>query len=104
MKKIAALGVREIVLECVPETVGTMAQQIFTQNTDGEGVIIGIGAGRNVKGQVLVFDDVIGKTSEDFQPKFLKRYAKSASVAHEALSAFCTEVRERKFPGEGNVY
>jgi 3-methyl-2-oxobutanoate hydroxymethyltransferase len=60
---------------------------------------IGIGAGVQCDGQVLVVDDMLGLFT-DFRPKFVKRYAELGRAADEAIAAYAAEVRGRQFPGE----
>ena len=58
---------------------------------------IGIGAGVDCDGQVLVVDDMLGLFT-DFRPKFVKRYAELGKAADEAIAAYAAEVRGRSFP------
>ncbi|MEW6546699.1 MAG: 3-methyl-2-oxobutanoate hydroxymethyltransferase [Bacillota bacterium] len=64
---------------------------------------IGIGAGPHCDGQVLVLHDMLG-LFERFVPKFVKRYARLADEAREALSRFALEVREGQFPAAEHCY
>lgn len=64
---------------------------------------IGIGAGRRVDAQVLVFHDLVGLNRE-FSPKFLKRYARLGDEAVRAVRGFSTDVSTGKFPGKDNVF
>ncbi len=59
---------------------------------------IGIGAGVDCDGQVLVIDDMLGLFTE-FRPKFVKRYATLAATAEAAIAQYAAEVRSRQFPG-----
>ena len=59
--------------------------------------IIGIGAGAEVDGQVLVWSDMLG-FFEDFRPKFAKRYLEGAKLVREAVQIYANEVKMRKFP------
>lgn len=102
VKKFSSIGIKEIILECVPQSVGKKSQEIITSKNSGD--IIGIGAGRHVNAQVLVFDDVVGRSEKKFSPKFLKRYTDSEKVSINALKNFVSEVQEKKFPAEKNVY
>ena len=65
--------------------------------------VIGIGAGKDVDGQVLVFSDMLG-LFEDFTPKFVKKYLDGASLVKDALSSYAQEVRTKKFPKEEHTY
>ncbi len=58
---------------------------------------IGIGAGVDCDGQVLVIDDMLGLFT-DFRPKFVKRYAELGKLADEAIATYAAEVRSRVFP------
>ena len=58
---------------------------------------IGIGAGPDCDGQVLVSCDMLGLT-EDFHPKFLKRYVELREAASAAVETYVEEVREGLFP------
>lgn len=59
--------------------------------------IIGIGAGAEVDGQVLVWSDMLG-FFEEFRPKFAKRYLEGAKLVREAVQIYANEVKMRKFP------
>ncbi len=65
--------------------------------------VIGIGAGLDCDGQILVLHDMIGLT---FTPaaKFVRRYADVASVMKNAVRQYAEDVRERRFPAEGESY
>ena len=65
---------------------------------------IGIGAGPHCDGQVLVLYDLLGVSSPDFKPKFLKRYADVHGAARGALAAFAREVKDGTFPDEAHSY
>ena len=58
---------------------------------------IGIGAGADCDGQVLVVDDMLGLFT-DFRPKFVKRYAELGKAADQAIADYAAEVRARTFP------
>ena len=64
---------------------------------------IGIGAGVNCDGQVLVIHDMLG-LFDDFRPKFVKRYAELKNVINAAVKNFINEVREEEFPGEEHSF
>ncbi len=64
---------------------------------------IGIGAGVDTDGQVLVWSDMFG-FFEEFKPKFVKRYLNGAELIREALDRYVDEVKNRKFPDEGHTY
>src|SRR5690606_30917228 len=60
---------------------------------------IGIGAGVNVDGQVLVMQDMLGITKE-FKPRFLRRYADLDSIVTGAVEKYIEDVKAKDFPGE----
>jgi 3-methyl-2-oxobutanoate hydroxymethyltransferase len=90
-KATEAAGAFSIVLEKVPEGLAGRITAALSIPT------IGIGAGVNCDGQVLVVDDMLGLFTE-FRPKFVKRYAELGRAADEAIAAYAAEVRARTFP------
>jgi 3-methyl-2-oxobutanoate hydroxymethyltransferase len=90
-------GAFSIVLELVPRQVAARITRELTIPT------IGIGAGPECDGQVLVSCDMLGLT-EGFQPKFLKRYAELRDAARAATQAYVAEVREGRFPDEAHSH
>jgi len=65
--------------------------------------VIGIGAGADVDGQVLVFSDMLG-LFEEFTPKFVKKYMDGASLVKEAIQQYSDEVVAKEFPQEIHTY
>ncbi len=65
--------------------------------------VIGIGAGRDVDGQVLVFSDMLG-LFEEFTPKFVKKYMDGASLVKSAIKSYSDEVRTGEFPQDIHTY
>jgi len=65
--------------------------------------VIGIGAGPEVDGQVLVTHDMLGITTE-FQPRFLRRYADIADVMSKAVEGYIKDVKGRDFPNKEEYY
>jgi 3-methyl-2-oxobutanoate hydroxymethyltransferase len=95
--KLEEAGCFAIVLECVPAAVAadiTAKLQIPT---------IGIGAGAQVSGQVLVLQDLLGMDRE-FQPKFLKKYLDGANLLCDALNQYDREVKDGAFPAAEHCY
>lgn len=96
-KLLEELGCFSIVLEKIP---ATLAKQV------AEAVdipIIGIGAGPDVDGQVLVMHDMLGIT-QDFSPRFLRRYANLFDDIKEAVERYIEDVKLRDFPNEKEQY
>lgn len=96
-KRLEDAGVFGMVLECIPEELA----QTITQKSSIP--VIGIGAGRYVDGQVLVFHDLlsIGGT---FSPSFVKRYAEVGNMIQQGIGQYVQEVKSRKFPEEKHVF
>lgn len=85
-------GAYAVVLEKVPVGLAARITHAVSIPT------IGIGAGVDCDGQVLVVDDMLGLFT-DFRPKFVKRYAELGKAADAAIAAYAAEVRARTFPG-----
>jgi 3-methyl-2-oxobutanoate hydroxymethyltransferase len=96
-KSLAAAGCFAIVLEGVPDVVARMVTDAVDVPT------IGIGAGIDCDGQVLVYHDILG-LEDRLAPKFARRYAEIGSASVEALAAFADDVRARRFPVDGESY
>jgi 3-methyl-2-oxobutanoate hydroxymethyltransferase len=88
----AKAGAFAIVLEKIPQNLAHEITQSIAIPT------IGIGAGPQCDGQVLVIDEMVGLFT-DFQPKFVKRYAALGEAADQAIAAYAADVRARHFPG-----
>ena len=65
--------------------------------------MIGIGAGVNVDGQVLVLHDMLGMNKE-FSPRFLRRYADLDDLIHTAVNRYTLDVKSKNFPNEKEQY
>ena len=90
---LAAAGCFAVVLECVPETLAAEITEKIPVPT------LGIGAGLQCDGQVLVFHDVVGLT-RDLRPKFVRRYADLSTVIGNAARAFAKDVKSGDFPSK----
>lgn len=90
-KALEAAGVFAIVVECVPEQVGALLAESC------QVPIVGIGAGVDTDGQVLVYHDVLGY-GDVHVPKFVKSYAQLSPIILEAMKSYVKEVKEREFP------
>lgn len=88
---LEAAGCFSIVVECVPAELAARLRDAVSIP------IIGIGAGADCDGQVLVLHDLLGLTGE-FKPRFVKRYAEVGQVMQEAVSQYAAEVRSGDFP------
>lgn len=97
-----ALAVQEagaigVVLECVPAKLAAVVTEKLHIPT------IGIGAGNQCDGQVLVYQDLLGMFT-DFVPKFVRQFANVGQVMTEAFRAYDTAVRDGSFPAEEHTY
>jgi 3-methyl-2-oxobutanoate hydroxymethyltransferase len=94
---LEAAGCFSIVLEAVPTPVAARITEALTVPT------IGIGAGPDCDGQVLVYHDLLGLT-EGRAPRFVKRYANLADQIRHALTTYKDEVRSGAYPAEEHTY
>ncbi len=96
-KMLEKVGCFSIVLEKVP---AKLAEKISKKISIP---VIGIGAGRNVDGQVLVIHDMLGM-SKEFNPRFLRRYSDLNQIITDAVSKYSTEVKSEDFPNKKEQY
>jgi 3-methyl-2-oxobutanoate hydroxymethyltransferase len=96
-RALEAAGCFSLVLEAVPSPVATRITGDLAIPT------IGIGAGRDCDGQVLVWHDILG-LYEGRTARFVKRYANIGAAIREALVAYADDVREHRFPEEQHTY
>ncbi|HUY43271.1 MAG TPA: 3-methyl-2-oxobutanoate hydroxymethyltransferase [Acidimicrobiales bacterium] len=90
-------GVFAIVIEGVPGVVGTRLTEALEIPT------IGIGAGADTDGQVLVFHDLLGLGNRA-PAKFVRQYANLGPMITEALAHYAADVRQGSFPGPDESY
>jgi 3-methyl-2-oxobutanoate hydroxymethyltransferase len=90
-------GCFSLVLEAVPASIGEIISQKLHMPT------IGIGAGPDCDGQVLVYHDLIG-LFDRFKPKFVRQYANVRKDILEAILAFAKDVDEGHFPAAEHTY
>jgi 3-methyl-2-oxobutanoate hydroxymethyltransferase len=91
-KALEDAGVFSIILEAVPAPLGKLVAETVSVP------VIGIGAGPDVDGQVLVIHDVVG-LFDRFVPKFVKQYTNVRKIMLEALNTYRQEVADSSFPG-----
>jgi 3-methyl-2-oxobutanoate hydroxymethyltransferase len=96
-KKFEDLGAFSLVLECVPSSVAAKITSLIKIPT------IGIGAGSEVDGQVLVLQDLLG-FNPAFKPKFLKTYLNGYELFQSAFSKFHEEVQGGIYPSDKESY
>lgn len=91
-QELVEAGAVALVVECVPVEVGRLVQAAVPSVP-----VIGIGAGSQVAGQVLVCDDMLGLHGKP--PSFAKMYADVAQTTANAYASYVSEVRSSTFPG-----
>ena len=96
-KLLEACGCFGIVLEKIPAQLAKKVTKEVKIPT------IGIGAGADVDGQVLVIHDMLGITKE-FRPRFLRQYADLQTVIHEAVTHYIDDVKSKDFPNTKESY
>ncbi len=96
-KQLEACGCFALVIEGVPNAVGKMITDAVDIPT------IGIGAGADTDGQVLVYHDIIGLENR-FKPRFVRRYGTAYEDQVAALSSYAQDVRTGAFPAENEMY
>jgi len=94
---VEAAGAFAVVLEGIPQK---LAQKITARLTIPT---IGIGAGPECDGQVLVLHDILG-LCEKYSPKFVKRYADARTVIADAVNAYIADVKTGGFPDESHSF
>ena len=93
-KLLEEAGAFSILVEGVPSLVGKVI-------TERAGIpILGIGAGPYTHGQLLIYADMVG-FYDNFTPKFVKKYANVGEVLTNAFKEYAQEVKEGKFPVDG---
>ena len=95
--EIEKAGAFAIVLECVPEMVAKIISKKLSIPT------IGIGAGVNCDGQILVYQDMLGMYS-DFTPKFVKKYDNLGEKIDIAFKSYINEVKDGVFPSKEHIF
>jgi 3-methyl-2-oxobutanoate hydroxymethyltransferase len=96
-KDLETAGAFMVVMECIPETLASRITREVRIPT------IGIGAGKECDGQVLVYHDMVG-LFERFTPKFVKRYITLGPMILDALKEYKNDVEEGMFPGEEHTF
>jgi 3-methyl-2-oxobutanoate hydroxymethyltransferase len=96
-RELETAGCFSLVLEAIPSPVAARITERVSIPT------IGIGAGADCDGQVLVYHDLLG-LSEGHLPRFVKRYASLSREIRDALEAYADEVRSGVFPDDEHAY
>lgn len=96
-KKLEKIGCFSLVLECIPAEIAKIITSELAIPT------IGIGAGPDCDGQVLVTSDMVG-LFDRFTPKFVKQYIKLSPMILEGIKAYKKDVEEARFPSAEHTF
>ena len=96
-KKLEEIGCFAIVLEKIPATLASEISKSIKIP------VIGIGAGKNVDGQVLVLHDFLGMTQK-FNPRFLRSYLNLSEKIDHAVQEYTKDVKNSSFPNSDEQY
>ncbi len=96
-KSVEAAGASLVVLEGIPAKLAALITETVSIPT------IGIGAGADCDGQVLVYQDMLGMFS-DYVPKFVKQFASVGDVMTQAFTDYMQEVKNGSFPAPEHTY
>lgn len=96
-KQLESAGCFSVVLECVPAVVAQAITEYLSIPT------IGIGAGPQTDGQVLVLADLLG-LNLDFKPKFVKTYLNGSDLFKDAINQYVSDVCRVKFPSDNHIF
>lgn len=94
---VQSAGAFAVVLECIPAKLAALVTKILDIPT------IGIGAGPDCDGQVLVYQDMLGMFS-DYTPKFVKRFGNIGSAMTDAFKKYIEETKASAFPSEEHCF
>lgn len=94
-KKAEELGCFCVLLECIPASLAEKISKAVSVP------VIGIGAGVNVDGQVLVLHDMLGMSG--FKPRFVRQYLNGAELIKGALNQYAQDVHDASFPGPEEI-
>ena len=91
-------GASMLLLECVPgELAKTITQELKIP-------VIGIGAGVNTDGQIMVVHDLLGISCLDKPPKFVKNFMKTSTSISGAIKRYVKDVKNNKFPSKEHTF
>jgi 3-methyl-2-oxobutanoate hydroxymethyltransferase len=94
---LEAAGIQLLVLECVPSGLAKIVSEKLAIP------VIGIGAGPNTDGQILVMHDILG-ISANYMPKFSKNYLLETGDISKAVGQYILEVKEQTFPAPEHTF
>jgi 3-methyl-2-oxobutanoate hydroxymethyltransferase len=96
-KLLEAAGIQLLVLECIPESLGKAITDAVSIPT------IGIGAGKETDGQILVMHDALG-ISCSYMPKFSRNFIQETGDIKKAIELYIDEVSKGNFPGAEHTF
>ena len=96
-KALEAAGAQLLVLECIPASLGEAITKALTIPT------IGIGAGKDTDGQILVMHDALGIAC-NYMPKFSRNFLKDTGDIKQAVELYISEVSQGNFPGDEHIF
>jgi 3-methyl-2-oxobutanoate hydroxymethyltransferase len=96
-KMLEEVGAFGVVLEKIPSSLTKKVSQTLTIPT------VGIGAGADADGQILVVHDMLG-INKEFKPRFLRRYADLDGIMNDAISQYVKDVKSVDFPNNQESY
>lgn len=96
-KKLEAAGIQLLVLECIPASLAKSITEALSIPT------IGIGAGKDTDGQILVMYDALG-ISFNYMPKFSRNFIVDTGDIQKAIELYISEVNEGNFPGPEHTF
>ncbi|SNV01409.1 3-methyl-2-oxobutanoate hydroxymethyltransferase [Megamonas hypermegale] len=96
-KQVEKAGAFAVVLECVPEKLAELITKSINIPT------IGIGAGPNCDGQILVYQDMLDMYG-DFKPKFVKQFAHVGAEMEKGIKEYIKETQDNVFPSQEHVF
>ncbi|WP_298773806.1 3-methyl-2-oxobutanoate hydroxymethyltransferase [uncultured Shewanella sp.] len=96
-KALEAAGAQLLVVECIPASLAKTITEALTIP------VIGIGAGNDTDGQILVMHDVLG-ISSGYIPRFSKNYLKQTGEIRSAIRAYIDEVAQGTFPSPEHTF
>ncbi|REA55264.1 3-methyl-2-oxobutanoate hydroxymethyltransferase [Dyadobacter luteus] len=96
-KMLEEVGCFSVVLEKIPSKLTKMVSESISIPT------VGIGAGPEADGQILVLHDLLG-INKAFKPRFLRRYAELNDIMHDAIGNYIKDVKSKSFPSMGESY
>ena len=96
-KALEGAGAQLLVLECIPASLGEAITKALTIPT------IGIGAGKDTDGQILVMHDALGIAC-NYMPKFSRNFLKDTGDIKQAIELYISEVSQGNFPGDEHIF